>query len=288
MSKLRSQRLPSSSRFVSHDGTSLRYIQWPAAGRARWEIIGLHGLGSFAESYGEMAEVLGNAGASVYAFDQRGFGDWQYDRRWEYHPFEQTIGDLKRFIGHVLPKRTRGVPRILIGDSTGSLLAEWYMREHPEDLSAIVLLSPFILTSFRRWIAGPLGILAWMVPHGRIRIVGDLRRLTRKESYIRYNSELGLGAQYVTWELLREVVRLSKQVQRRLSEVGLPSPAFVGIGEADHVIQPPVVASMMRALPHSSVVCRTYKEGHHFLLNDLPNEVLFQDLLEFLTTIRTA
>jgi alpha-beta hydrolase superfamily lysophospholipase len=127
--------------FVASDGTSLHVYEWRPEDAARAAVEIAHGMGEHALRYEEVARSLCDAGYAVYAPDLRGhgrtaasdlLGDLGEDG------WNRCVQDLRE-INDLIAAEHPDVPRILLGHSMGSLLAQQYLCEHGESLSAAVL-----------------------------------------------------------------------------------------------------------------------------------------------------
>ncbi len=126
---------------VASDGTSLHLYEWRPEGSARGVVEIAHGMGEHALRYEEVANALCVAGYAVYAPDLRGhgrtaasdlLGDMGEDG------WNRCVQDLRE-INDLIAAEHPDVPRILLGHSMGSLLAQQYLCQHGESLSAAVL-----------------------------------------------------------------------------------------------------------------------------------------------------
>jgi alpha-beta hydrolase superfamily lysophospholipase len=127
------------------DGAPLAMYAWPAPvltpAKAAVQII--HGLVEHAGRYDRLALALGQAGYAVFASDHRGHGltargpsDLGYFA--EREGFRRVVEDqcaVNREIATRLPNR----PRILLGHSFGSFVAQAYLFTHGDSVSAAAL-----------------------------------------------------------------------------------------------------------------------------------------------------
>ncbi|ACY16058.1 alpha/beta hydrolase [Haliangium ochraceum] len=139
--------------FASIDGARL-YGEWFAPEQAdavRGAVLVLHGYMEHCGRYRELAHVLVRAGFAVLSYDMRGHGRADGQRGY-IAGFSDYLADLKAAF-KVLDERVqalvgeREIARILLGHSTGSLVALRALIEPahtPEPLAAAVLSSPYL------------------------------------------------------------------------------------------------------------------------------------------------
>jgi pimeloyl-ACP methyl ester carboxylesterase len=121
-------------------------------GRIAYEISGrgplvvlVPGMGDLRASYRFLAPQLVAAGYRVAATDLRGHGDSD--------PTFDTYGDLDTAGDLVALLEALGGPAVLVGSSMGAAAAVCAAADHPELVSGLVLLGPFVRDA-------PMGVLA--------------------------------------------------------------------------------------------------------------------------------
>ncbi len=126
---------------VASDGARLHLYEWRPQGLVRGVVEIAHGMGEHALRYEEVASALCVAGYAVYAPDLRGhgrtaasdlLGDMGEDG------WNRCVQDLRE-LNDLVAAEHPDVPRILLGHSMGSLLAQQYLCEHGESISGAVL-----------------------------------------------------------------------------------------------------------------------------------------------------
>ncbi|MGW2051663.1 alpha/beta hydrolase [Streptomyces sp. NPDC001858] len=125
-------------------GTIVAY-EWPRARPRRLAVL-VHGYGEHAGRYEELAGVLGGHGAAVFAPDLMGHGR-SAGERVVIEDFEDVVSDV-----HTVARLARaahpGLPLVMIGHSTGGLIAARYAQRHGGEpgagLAALVLSGPVI------------------------------------------------------------------------------------------------------------------------------------------------
>jgi len=106
--------------YIAADGTVLPLAVWPAEGRTRAVILGLHGFGDYRDAFEEPAKVWSKDGIATYAYDQRGFGNSPTRGRW---PGTDSLVEDAMTVAGLVRARHPGVPFYLVGESMGGALA---------------------------------------------------------------------------------------------------------------------------------------------------------------------
>ncbi|WP_236940721.1 alpha/beta fold hydrolase [Frondihabitans sp. 762G35] len=132
--------------FVDSFGVTIAYYAWKV-GKPRGVVQIVHGVGEWALRYEPLAQVLVNAGYSVYANDHRGhgrtgIGQWgegsgRLGRLGE-GGFDAAMAAVRQLTG-ILRDENPGVPVIGLGHSLGSLMMQIAINDHADDFDAAVL-----------------------------------------------------------------------------------------------------------------------------------------------------
>jgi lysophospholipase len=137
------------------DGASLRWLKTTNGREDRILVL----LGGHTESFIKYAELLydlRDLGLSIYALDQRGqgFSSRMLSDREKDHidRYETYLSDLTQFIREVV-RHGKNAKLILLGHSLGGAVAAAWAERNPEELSGLILSSPYLSSS-----AGSLGM----------------------------------------------------------------------------------------------------------------------------------
>ncbi len=102
--------------YVAADGTVLPLAVWPAEGREKAVLLGLHGWGDYRDGFEEPAKIWVKDGITTYAYDQRGFGASPTRGRWA---GIDTLVEDAITVAKLVRAKHPGVPFYLIGESMG-------------------------------------------------------------------------------------------------------------------------------------------------------------------------
>jgi lysophospholipase len=130
--------------FSSSGGTTL-YGEWFAPPSPRGVAVVLHGYAEHCGRYRELANVLHRAGLAVITYDMRGHGQ-STGQRGHIDSVGDYLDDLEAATGHADALAGKGLPRVLIGHSNGSLVALRALtdRSRQPDVVGVAVSSPFL------------------------------------------------------------------------------------------------------------------------------------------------
>jgi alpha-beta hydrolase superfamily lysophospholipase len=249
------------------NGESIALSVWPAKGRERGVILGVHGFGDYGLStFAMAAEEWREAGLTVYAYDQRGFGRNPSNGVWP--GADRLVEDLGVVTDHVR-LREGDAPLTVVGHSMGGAVVTAALGEGRIAPDRAVLLAPAL------WGGENLGIgyraLATMAVtlfpdkrwsgNGVVRIratdnIEVLRSISRDPLYVRNPSS-------------REFAGLIALMDRAVASaptVGVPT--LVLFGTQDEVV-PEEPTRETAALFAGPTEFRIMESGWHLLLRDL-------------------
>jgi alpha-beta hydrolase superfamily lysophospholipase len=131
------------STFTASDGDNLAVQDWPLAeGSAlRGVVLIVHGLGEHAGRYELVARRLNGWGYAVRGYDQYGHGESDGVRG--ALPIKaRLLDDLTDVIESTRKRMTPGVPLVVLGHSTGGLVAACHVAFRGVPIEGLVLSSP--------------------------------------------------------------------------------------------------------------------------------------------------
>lgn len=126
-------------------------------------VVCVPGMGDLRSTYRHLRTFLVTAGCRVVAMDLRGHGD--SDATFDAYDDAAAASDVVALIEHL------GGPAVLVGNSMGAGAAVITAATHPELVSALVLIGPFVRNvptpalmrwGFRLAMAGPWSTRVWL------------------------------------------------------------------------------------------------------------------------------
>ena len=296
---------------VASDGASLQLYEWRPEGSARGVVEIAHGMGEHALRYEEVASALCVAGYTVYAPDLRGhgrtaasdlLGDMGEDG------WNRCVQDLRE-LNDLIAAEHPDVPRILLGHSMGSLLAQQYLCEHGESLSAAVLSGSTAGGGFMLRLSGGVARLErWRLGQradsallGRL-LFGNYNRDFRNartdfDWLSRDHEEVD---KYVADPLCGFVLRVQSLIdmfhsvrlmgrRENLSRIPKELPIYIFSGEKDPVHRKrkglEKLLGQYQKAGLERVSHRFYPDGRHEMFNETNRAEVVKDLLAWLDTV---
>lgn len=269
--------------FTTFDGSPLGLSVWPAAdGDPEIVIVGLHGMGDYANAFYLAAPWWAERRVTTYAYDQRAHGRSPKRGVWpDEELFREDLRTAVRVARAMHPEATIAV----VGHSMGgAVAASAFGSDDPPDADRLVLVAP----GLRGWGALPLLYRSslWFSTSVRPRwIVRPPRRVVRQitpsdnEEMLRRISQDPLMLFDYRIDAVYGVVSLMERAHKRADK--LPEPTLMLYGAKDEIIPPNGVARTAGRLP-GHVRTAYYENGYHMLMRDLQAEVVWTDILTFL------
>lgn len=272
-------------RFHSFDGAELGLSAWlPPKGQQPWAVIvGLHGMNDYGEAFFPAGPWFANRGIAVYAYDARGFGRSPDRGVWA----GQTLmtEDLRTAlaVAHRLhPQATLAI----VGDSMGAATTiAAFASSDPPQADRVVLVAPAVwgwselpnLYAMTLWagahtfpwraVTPPRDVARRIIPSDNIEM---LRRIGRDPNML---FRTRIDALYGLVNLMETASESAGAVRGDV--------AFL-FGARDMIIPREAAQRAARAL-HPGARTALYANGYHMLLRDRQAELVYGDILSFLT-----
>lgn len=272
--------------FVSNDGVHLPLRYWLPEEKAdiKAVIIALHGFNDYSNFFAEPGRFFAQSGIASYAYDQRGFGAGSYRGLWAGTP--AYVRDLYVFT-HLIKLQHPGVPVYVLGESMGGavVIASMTSNLRPP-VDGIILSAPAVWG--RETMPWYQRALLWVSSH-----VAPSMKVTGKELGLRPSDNI---------EMLRALGRDPLVIKEtridaiygltNLMDIALVGSRYLDVstlmvyGEKDEIIPPKPVRRMLKNLPSDGLQywhIAFYRNGYHMLLRDLQAQVLWQDIVAWIS-----
>jgi alpha-beta hydrolase superfamily lysophospholipase len=271
--------------FESFDGARLGLNVWrpaqPALDQQETVIIAVHGMNDYAGAFNGAGAWWSGHGATVYAYDQRGFGRSPQLGVWADPDLFRK--DLKAAVD--VARRLHPNARIaVVGESMGAAVAlTAFASSDPPKADALILSGP----GLRGWGALPMlyRVSLWASAHVRPGwIVVPPRGISitptdnRDKLIEMWNDPHVLKTTRI--DAVYGVVSIMEEADRDIADLPEDVPALMLYGARDEVIPEVGVKRAVKRLP-AHVRTAYYKDGYHMLMNDLQAESVWADVLAF-------
>jgi alpha-beta hydrolase superfamily lysophospholipase len=272
----------SESAIIAADGRRLALRHWPAA-TPRALLLALHGFNDYSFAFDDAATYFAEHGITVYAYDQRGFGESPRRGLWA---GEAALVDDAVLSAKLLHARHENLPLVLMGESMGgaiALLAAQKLAGEAKDnsvLNRVILVAP----ALRGWSSlnfaykTTLWLMAHTLPgktfHGRgLNITPTdnielLRRIARDPLVIR-------GTRV---DAIYGLVGLMESAAHAARDMNLPT--LLLYGTRDDLVAGKTLADRFSRQDEELRIA-LYNGGYHMLLRDLAAERVWKDIAAY-------
>lgn len=263
------------------DGARLPLRFWPATdSNPKAVILALHGFNDYSKSFEEPAAAWNAAGISVYAYDQRGFGESPHRGMWG--GIEAMTGDLID-TSRLLRRRYPGTPLYLLGESMGgAVILASYARDNRPEADGVVLSAPAVwsrnhMPAYQRaalWLGAHT--MPWMTLSGRgLKI--------QPSDNIEMLRELGRDPLVIKATRIDALWGLTDLMDQALAAApALDTRALILYGKTEDLIPDAAQRDLLAVLPANGLWRHTeYATGYHMLLRDLNAAVVLRDISDW-------
>jgi alpha-beta hydrolase superfamily lysophospholipase len=270
--------------FTSFDGARLGLRVWTAEAQDASPplvIIAVHGMSVDSSAFNAAGDWWSRQGATVYAYDQRGFGR---SPNWMIWPEPDVMrGDLRTAVA-TASRRHPGARVVVVAESMGAAMSVTAAtQDAPLGADALVLVGP----GYRGWGALPWSyrISLWTSAHLRPGwIVRPPRFVTivptdNRDKLIENGRNPNIQ-KTTRIDAVHGVVSLMEEADAATRRLPADLPTLLLYGANDQVIPESGVRRATRSLP-AHVRTAYYAKGWHMLVNDLQAEAVWRDILAF-------
>jgi alpha-beta hydrolase superfamily lysophospholipase len=268
--------------FRMRDGCVLPARLWrpPVGATPAGVILALHGFTDSRDAWELPAPVFAQAGYTVVAPDQRGFGATADRGIWAGQAAMMAdVAELAAQLRALYP----GQRLVLLGESMGSAVLMCLAASAPATADAYVLTSPAVWgrAQMAFTLTGALWAADHVAPDWRLtgtEIPLDIAACDNRDALIRLARD-PLTLRGVTVAMLKGLVDLMSAAQEAAS--ALPGATMVLNGRKDQVVPLAAAAAAWAKMP-PGVRRAFYLNGYHMLLRDLDRSLVEADILAWL------
>lgn len=292
----------------SFDGTKLHTYKWDDVKNPIGVVQIIHGMAEHALRYDDFAKYLNKHGYIVYADDHRAHGKtagtpskvgkYPVDSNIFYDTTEDEL-----FISEKLVKEYN-LPLVVFGHSYGSIITQKYIQSSTLHAGAILSGTSYMNTFLNK--------IAIRIARSTRKNKGDNApaKLIEKLSFESYNKKFKTGLWITSNEKIAEEYKkdkfcgvpfsakfyddmLTASIQlysnHRLERIDKNIPIFLMSGKQDLFgLKGKAVVKLYKAYAYHDIhnlKMKLYPNMRHEILNEIGNEVVYQDVLDFLDTV---
>lgn len=265
---------------VTDDGHTLFTRSWSGDGPSQATVVLVHGYAEHCGRYDHVAECLVDAGATVCAYDQRGYGRSE-GRRAYVDTFDQYLNDLGNVLEHARSRPPDG-SMFLFGHSMGGLVVLKYILDHGPSVDGLLLSSPAIeinpdLAPLLRKIAQWIGWLFPTLPTSR----SPQHAISRDPAVVEEanNDPLNYHGR-VPARTGAEMLKAGAAVRKQLADVHLPFLVFHGTN--DVLTNPDWSKRLYEEASASDKALQLYDGLYHETFNEPEQQRVLTDISNWL------
>lgn len=275
---------PLSIQFELSDGPSLAGRVWHHD-HPRHIVLGVHGFNDYSKAFEPLAQHLrSELGATVYAYDHRGFGANPSPGIWP--GSDPLLGDLRQ-IATQLRQRHAGLPVTVVGESMGGAVV-WVAASESPGLQAdqLVLKAPAV------WGANSMPWFQRLSLKVMNAVAPDMSLTGRgvQSLGITPTNDPDVSRDLSRDPLFIKATRISSlagvtELMGRAQALSIPPPqrSLVLYGLRDRIIPPPPVCDWLTHLnatgaPNTGIDFVVYPDGWHLLTRQLQTREVLRDM----------
>lgn len=269
---------------VARDGARLGLSSWPAAD-PKAIVLAVHGMNDYGGHFRDFGAWLAkNAGVTVYAYDQRGFGRSPGFGRWP--GGGALVGDLGAAIAAIRARHGR-TPIYVLGHSMGAAILMAAARKAPLDAAGAILVAPGVWGRSRMPLLYRASLNAGAALFPEKTLTGERagRQSTDNIPVLREMMADPYVIKDTRLDSILGVVRAMGRGWDASDEIG--GRILFLMGEKDEIIPFKAMEKAAERLC-GEVEVRRYAEGWHLLLRDLQAERVWRDIADWLDGANAA
>ncbi len=264
------------------DGYRLPLTRWLPGGNCRVQVLALHGLNDYRNAFATTGDFLAAQGVTVYAYDQRGFGDADGFGLW--HGSDRMIRDLQLMV--ILLKAAHpDCPLYVLGESMGGAVTLAALDSIETDIKGVILVAPAVWSRDSMPLYQRLAL--WLAVHtvpGK-QLTGEGLDIHPSDN-IEMLRALGRDPRVIKATRVDVLYGISNLMDRAAAvSPGRDDEALLLYGIHDEVIPRQPACHLLTNLPGTAPVhwrVILYENGYHMLTRDLHAETVLRDIAGWL------
>ena len=268
---------------LMNDGYRLPLSVWPSmpSGDCHTVLLALHGLNDYRHAFADLGPYLAGHGVTVYAYDQRGFGETEGAGYW--HGRKRLVADLRGMIA-LLHGEHPGCPLYVLGESMGGAIVLAAQRNAPLAVRGEVLVAPAVWSrdSMPWYQRAGLWLGAHTLPGKRL--TGEGLELHPSDNIAMLRA-LGRDPDVIKATRIDVLYGVTNLMDVAASvPVGQLGKTLLLYGMHDDIIPSRPACRFLGRLDRESdsPVIKLYPQGYHMLTRDLNAHTVWEDIVRWL------
>lgn len=268
------------------DGFRLPITVWHATGKPQAVVLALHGLNDYRKAFESTGTYLAARGITVYAYDQRGFGETEGAGYW--HGSDTLVSDLQTMT-KLVQQSNPGLPVYIMGESMGGAVTLATQSTTGINIDGLILIAPAVWS--RDNMPWYQRLLLWSAVHtlpGK-RLTGEGLDITPTDNIemLRAWARDPLVIKATRVDVLYGVTNLMDIAVNAANS--LQTDALLLYGEHDEIIPRQPTCQLLKiisSLPTHHANTIIYDKGYHMLTRDLNADIVLQDVSDWVLSKR--
>ena len=267
---------------VMGDNFKLPVTIWKTNGKSRAVVLALHGMNDYRKAFDNMGQYLSQHGITLYAYDQRGFGETAGAGYW--HGHNSLVNDLHT-LTNLLRHKHPDQPLYVLGESMGGAVVIAAQLLFTLNVDGYILVAPAI------WSRGNMPfyqrLLLWLaahtIPDKRLTGEGLDLKPTDNTEMLRAWSRDPLVIKATRVDVLYGVTNLMDSAVAAAQV--LKGDFLVLYGKNDEIIPKPPTCQLLSQLSINHRVrlhTQLYENGYHMLTRDLNADIVLSDIVTWI------
>jgi alpha-beta hydrolase superfamily lysophospholipase len=272
--------------FISYDGTGLPLRVWqPSDGMSasRFIFIAVHGFNDYSNFIKRSAPYFTRQRITVYAYDQRGFGNAPEKGRWS--STKAMAQDLKILI-RLIAQKHPDLPIYVLGHSMGgAVIIRAMSGENLPDVAGAILVAPAVWgrSTIPFYQNAALWLMAHTIPWYKVTGESLDRKPSDNIEMLREQGRDPLVIKETRFDTIYGLQNLMDAAYK--AAPGFNIKSLVLYGNHDEIIPEKPVLDVFRNFPNEPAKQKKlirYENGYHMLLRDLQAENVLKDIVAWL------
>lgn len=265
------------STFIVNNGQNVFFRHWKTIVNPKGIVVIVHGLNSHSGYYQNFALQLIENGFEVYAFDIRGRGHSDGERYY-ISDYRDVVADINQLVN--IANTQPALPVFLLGHSAGGVFASVYATLYQDKLKGLISESFAFQIPAPGFALAAIKFLSHIIPHTRLVKLNN-QDFSRDNSIVdAMNNDPLLTNEKQPAKTMQQLLLASEYLENEIPQLKLP--LLILHGSSDKATKPSGSKYFMEHASSTDKQFKLYEGYFHDLLNDKGNEIVIDDIINWL------